>query len=645
MDFIGWTELKKIFNRTGKLFQKKKGEEKITLDTTKTIHNSEPDYLRSVLKLSKEASVGLFKRLCVIYSESAARTTMLELERLMQVFYAHKPPELIKSEKTFDPGERFTEKDVFLITYGDLLLGKEKSPLTTLAKFCDTYLMGTINTLHILPFFPSSSDKGFSIMDFETVDSTLGSWYDIEDLENRYQLMFDGVINHVSSKSRWFSEFLNNNPYYKDFFITFKSREDLLPEQRSLIVRPRTSKILTEFQSLKGPVFVWTTFSSDQIDLNYKNPNVLLRVLEILLLYIRHGADIIRLDAVTYLWTEPGTKCIHLEQTHEIIKLFRDVLNLIAPRVALVTETNVPHDENILYFGNGRDEAQMVYNFALPPLVLHTFYTGDSTLLSVWGKNLKNFSNTTTFFNFLDSHDGIGLMAVKNILEKKDIDLLVNKAKKHGGYISYKTAEDGTEIPYEINITWYSALNLKKSGESLSIQIKRFIASRSIALALQGVPGIYMHSLFGTHNDHKAVEESQSKRAINRTVIDANSIKRSMNYPKSKKFRINKSLGTLLNIRKKFRAFHPNGDQQILQLSSQVFTVLRTSPEKDQQILTMTNVTDQECSLEIPLPEIGLSKTRWKNLINGKSVSAKNQKLSVFLKPYDVTWLISALPL
>jgi sucrose phosphorylase len=608
-------------------------------DTTRTIHNPEPDYTRPLLKLPRKSFNRMYNRLRVLYSESAARATMLELERILMVFYAHKPQRLIEKDKNFDPAERFTQKDVILITYGDLLRGKERPPLATLAGFCDTYLKGTINTLHILPFFPSSSDKGFSIIDFETVDSNLGSWHDLDDLENRYQLMFDGVINHVSSKSRWFSEFLNNNPYYKDFFITFKSRKDLTPEQRHLIFRPRTSKILTEFQSLKGPVYVWTTFSPDQIDLNYKNPNVLLRVVEILLTYVRHGADIIRLDAVMYLWTEPGTRCVHLEQTHEIIKLFRDILNAVAPRVALITETNIPHDENITYFGNGHDESQMVYNFALPPLVLHSFYTENATILSNWAKSLKQVSNTTTFFNFLDSHDGIGLMAVKNILREEDINYMIERAKKHGGYISYKTAEDGTEVPYEINITWYSALNLKGSDEDISFQVKRFIASRSIALVIQGVPGIYLHSLFGTHNDHEAVEDTHRKRAINRTVVDADSIMQSMNYPHSKKSRINRDLGRLIEIRTKKQAFHPNGDQKTLMISPNVFTVLRTSPEMDQHILTMTNVTSKECHLEILLSEIDSSESQWYDLISEKALLAENQKLRVKLQPYDVVWL------
>ena len=604
---------------------------------TRTVHDQVPDYTRPGLKISSEARERIFGRLSLIYSEAAATAYMPELERILDVYYAHKPQEIIENDMAFDPPERFTEKDVILITYGDIFHGD--SPLKTLAEFCDTYLKGTINTLHILPFFPYSSDKGFSIIDFETVDPKLGTWEDIEELKSRYQLMFDGVINHVSSKSRWLQEFLNGNPYYWEFFINFSSPTELTSEQRRMIFRPRTSDILTEFQTINGPSYVWSTFSSDQIDLNYKNPDVLMRVTEILLMYVRHGADIIRLDAVTYLWSEPGTRCVHLDQTHEIVKLFRDILNTVAPTTALITETNVPHEENISYFGNGHDEAQMVYNFALPPLVLHTFYTEDTTALSNWAKDLKKESATTTFFNFLDSHDGIGVMAVKDILNKDEIDSIIQEAKKHGGYISYKTGDDGAEMPYEINITWFSALNHEDGNDDIAFQVKRFVASRTIALVLQGVPGIYLHSLVGTRNDIEAVLKTNSKRDINRTVIDTAAISLARQDPLSKISRIEREFGRLIAIRTKQRAFHPNGDQKILMISPEIFTVLRQSPEGDQNILTLTNVSDRVCHIKVPLHELGVDDTHWYDLVSEMEWMADNQRLNITLQPYDIIWL------
>lgn len=608
----------------------------------KTVHNKEPDYSRALLELSPDAHKRLFNRLSFIYNEAVAKAYMPELERILEVYYAHKPLEMIKKEKDFNPKERFTERDIILITYGDLLRGNESSPLATLAKFCDTYLEGTINTLHILPFFPYSSDRGFSIVDFETVDPRLGTWEDIEDLEGRYQLMFDGVINHVSSRSRWFQEFLNGNPYYWDFFINFNSPDELSDEERALIFRPRTSDILTKFDTINGPKHVWTTFSEDQIDLNYSNPDVLMRVLEILLIYVRHGADIIRLDAVTYLWTQPGTRCVHLDKTHEIIKLFRDILDTVASGVVLITETNVPHEENISYFGNGNDEAQMIYNFALPPLVLFTFYAEDATRLSKWAEDLVAPSKTATFFNFLDSHDGIGLTAVKDILNEQDINLIIKKAKEHGGYVSYKTGEDGSEVPYEINITWFSALNQEENeDEDIAFQVRRFVASRIVAFVLKGVPGIYLHSLIGTRNDLQAVLTTNRKRDINRTVISNKAIRIALEDPLSKLSHINRELGRLIGIRSRQRAFHPHGEQEVLMLSPDIFAVLRVSPKKGQRLLTLTNVTNRVCKLKIPLSELGVEDTCWYDLVSEMEWMAEDKSLHISLQPYDVMWMES----
>ena len=602
-------------------------------------HNPKPDFIRPLLKIPPEARNRILGRLNFLYGEPVANAYLPEIERILEVYYAHKTEALIEEDKGFDPKERFSQEDVILITYGDLLRGEERTPLADLAKFCDTYLGGTINTLHLLPFFPYSSDRGFSVTDFETVDPNLGTWEDIEDLEGRYRLMFDGVFNHVSSKSRWFQEFLNGNPYYWGFFIHFVSPDELSAEARKKIFRPRTSDILSEFQSITGPMHVWTTFSKDQIDLNYSNPDVLMRVIEIILFYVRKGAGTIRLDAVTYLWTAPGTQCVSLAQTHEIVKLFRDVLNVVAPGVALITETNVPHKENVSYFGDGHDEAHMVYNFALPPLVLHTFYTEDATALSGWADGLEFVSDTTTFFNFLDSHDGIGVMAVRGILTEEEIAFIIQRAEEHGGYVSYKTGRDGAEVPYEINITWFSALNRDDSDDDIAFQVKRFVASRIIALVLRGVPGIYLHSLMGTRNDIEAVLATRSNRDINRTVIDAGAVIETLKDPLSKFSRISRELGRLIVIRTKHRAFHPAGTQRVLSISRSVFSVIRRSPEEDRLILTLTNVTSGVTHLEIPLSEIGTGETRWYDLVSGMEWMAEEETLFITLQPYDVIWL------
>jgi sucrose phosphorylase len=608
-------------------------------DSAKFIHNLEPDYQKVYLEIPDDFREKILTKLSRLYGEDTAKEYMPELERICRVYYAYKTEEMLERTKTLDPKNLFTEEDVILITYGDLIREEGASPLTTLSKFCGLYLKQTINTLHILPFFPYSSDRGFAIEDFETVDPELGSWKDIENLETRYKLMFDGVINHVSSKSRWFQRFLDGTPHYKDFFISYDSYDDLTSEERSAIFRPRTTDILTKFHTIDGEKHVWSTFSKDQIDLNYKNPEVLVRVIEILLLYARKGADIIRLDAITFLWASPGTSCANLEETHMIVKVFRDILDLVAPHVSIITETNIPHEDNISYFGNGSDEAHMVYNFALPPLVLHTFYTKDTTRLNEWAESLKPVSETTSYFNFLDSHDGVGLMAVKDLLSHDEIKFVIQRAREHGGYISYKTDKDGLDVPYEINITWFNALCREDGTVKTDLQVEKFIASRAMALALQGVPGIYLHSFFGTHNDIDAVSCPVSKREINRKALDYNILTKAIEDPDTLTSKIIRKLNTLISLRTKQSAFHPNGAQKILKVRPEIFALLRTSPNEDQHILSLINITDDEIQIAIPLKEVQIFKQGWYDLIRQDKHTFEDENISLTLKPYDVVWL------
>ena len=602
-------------------------------------YNPNPDYTKPLFEIPPEARERMFSRLCFLYGEENAKAYLPELERIIKVHHAHKPQALLETEKNYDPKNRFSERDLVLITYGDMIHGEGSSPLSILRKFVDTYNQGAVNTLHILPFFPYSSDRGFSVTDFRRVDPKLGTWEDIANIGGRYDLMFDGVLNHCSSRSRMFREFLDGNHAFKDFFIAYDSPDDLTPDQRSKIFRPRTSDILTKVHTINGPKYVWTTFSEDQIDLNFRNPEVLIRVLDGLLFYVRSGADILRLDAVTYLWAEPGTDCVHLPETHEVVKLLRDVLDVVAPGVAIVTETNVPHEDNVSYFGNGYDEAHMVYNFALPPLVLHSFYRENATALSEWAGNLSAPSKLATFFNILDTHDGVGLMGVRGILPKEDIDFIIQRAKGHGAYISYKMGENRIEEPYEINTTWWSAINRDDSDENLALQVKRYFASRSIQLVIQGIPAVYAHGAIGTPNDHDLVRNTKHNRDVNRGVIDSNAVVDDLKDPHSKISIISRE-GPKFNLtHTKQRAFHPNGAQYVLMISPDVFTVLRVSPESDQHILTMTNVTSRICTIEIPLSELSVQETRWHDLLSEKEWKAEGKELSITLQPYDVIWL------
>jgi sucrose phosphorylase len=599
----------------------------------------EADYSKPQLEVPEEKAALMRDRLAVMYGDERAGDVLRDLDRVLRVHQAHAAPEFISAEQSFDPSERFTEQDVVLITYGDLIVSDNRSPLQTLADFAEVFFRGVITTIHVLPFFPYSSDRGFSVISFEEVDPQLGTWDDIAELEESFKLMFDCVFNHVSSKSYWFQQFLAGDPQYQDFFVGFSSSEQVDEDRRRLVLRPRTTPLLHEFETVNGPRWVWTTFSRDQVDLNFQDPQLLLKIVEIMLFYIRHGADLLRLDAITYLWCELGTSCAHLRQTHEVVKLFRDVLDVVAPHVALVTETNVPHADNITYFGDGGDEAQMVYNFALPPLVLHAIQNGDARALSEWAGALGTPSDTTAFFNFLDSHDGIGLMGARGVLSENEIAGICERVTEHGGFVSHKSNSDGSEGPYELNITWYSALNRPDSDEPRDLQVDRFIASRAIALVLRGVPGIYLPSLIGHRNDTEAVFREDSLRSINRSAIDERKLFEVLEDPDGVPARIAGRYVDLLERRIAESAFHPVAPQRVLDLDRRVFSILRISPGGEEQILCLVNVSAETVAVAVPTGEMRWSDPESVDLVNGEEIVATERGLEVDLTPYQVRWI------
>ena len=557
--------------------------------------------------------------------------------RLREILSQFRRRVAVRSSSTCPvPQERMSERDVILITYGDQVTEAGQSPLLTLAEVLETNVGGAITGVHILPFFPYSSDDGFSIIDYAIVDPALGTWADIERLGCEFRLMFDAVVNHISAQSRWFQEFLRCNPEFADFFIVVEEGTDL-----SQVVRPRALPLLTQVQTTCGERLVWTTFSADQVDLNYANPAVLLRIVEVLLLYVEKGAQIIRLDAIAYLWKKIGTPCIHLEETHRVIKFLRAVLDAVAPHVILITETNVPHEENVSYFGDGSDEAQMVYQFSLPPLVLHTFHTGDASRLSEWAGGLNVPSSSTTFFNFLASHDGIGVRPVEGILSHSEVQALVERTLAHGGYVSFKAEPDGSQTVYELNISYFDALSDPQAAEPLDLQARRFLASQAIMLSLAGVPGIYVHSVFGSRSYHAGVEQTGRYRSINREKLRRDRLERELADPASLRHKVLYPYLHIIRTRAAHPAFHPAGSQQVLSLDPALFVLLRGAPDGSESLLCIHNVSNAERILGVDLDALFFSHVgHVQDLIAGAIFCVDTSgRLNLCIAPYQVLWL------
>ena len=562
--------------------------------------------------------------LAFLYGESAADGLREAMEILIGKAREADDPAGLSSKS------ELTEADCVLITYGDQVRAVNKPPLETLAGFLSNRAAGAISAVHILPFYPSSSDDGFSVMDYYAVDPDLGTWDDVEELGQRFELMFDAVFNHASAQGVWFGKFLRQEPGWETAFFTVSGDPDL-----SQVVRPRALPLLTEFETEAGTKRVWTTFSADQADINFSDPRMLLRILEALLFYVNKGARYIRLDAIAFLWKIPGTSCLHLEQTHRAIQLMRTVLDEVAPDVQLITETNVPHADNISYFGDGSNEAQLVYNFALPPLVFHTLRTADASRLRRWAQTLELPSDRVTFFNFLASHDGIGMNPARGILDQDEIDALVQTALDHNGFVSYKNNPDGTKSPYELNISYFDALSNPLGGESEDTQIARFLAAHSIMLALRGLPGIYFHSLFGSRGDRRGAEESGIPRRINRKKLDFAELQAELDAKESLRARVFEGLRQLIEARASHPGFSPFAGQAIPEAPPGLFVAVRSASD-GRKVLCITNVTAAPITYSLPASE----HSGWKPFAE-LPIAASSGK-DVRLPGYGVSWFAAA---
>lgn len=531
-------------------------------------------------------------------------------------------------------GPLWNERDVVVITYGDMLHREGEAPLQTLRGFMDTYLRNAVSAVHILPFFPYSSDDGFSVIDFRAVDPLLGDWDAIQAISDDYKLMTDLVLNHVSSQSAWFKGFTNGLAPERDYFIEMDPDTDL-----SAVVRPRNLPLLALAQTPAGERYVWTTFSADQVDLNFANPDLLFEILDILCLYVRKGARIIRLDAIAYLWKEPGTSCVHLPQTHEVVKLMRDVLEMLAPDVILLTETNVPHDENVSYFGDG-DEAHMVYQFSLPPLLLHALHSGNTRYLTDWAAALEPPPAGCTYFNFTASHDGIGVRPLEGLLPQAELDRLTEGMKQRGGQVSVRARADGGQSPYELNTTYFDALSDPGQAES-GLHIARFLCSQTIMLGLQGIPGIYFNSLIGGRNDTVGMQTTGQARTINRQKWDADTLRQQLEDSASSTHRVFSEYLHRLRLRRMRPAFHPDAPQRVLALPNGLFGFVRTSRDGNEQILSLANLRPNAKQLDMKRVFPEFSQQVWTELIEGREIDGSTVS-RLRLTPYQTLWLLNS---
>ncbi len=517
----------------------------------------------------------------------------------------------------------WSERDVFLITYGDTILGNGRTPLQALGDFLRANLGSAVSMVHLLPHFPFSSDDGFSVIDYRTVRKDLGGWPDVAALAHDYRLVFDAVVNHASQHSAYIKGHCSGDPACKDFAVAIPPGTDT-----SKVLRTRNLPLLHPYETVRGTEMLWTTFSADQVDLNFRNPRVLVEITDILFFYAKHGASMLRLDAIPYLWKELGTSCAHLPQTHEVIKLWRDLFDLAAPHMLLLTETNVPHKENISYFGDRGDEAQIIYNFSLPPLLLWSLHSGNAEILTRWAATLDYIGPRATYLNITATHDGIGMRPTEGILSEAQRQELCDLAKRHGGDITGKRNADGSVSVYELNVTYFDAINDPAGTRSIDTQIDRFVLSQTVPMALMGIPAFYLPSLLGSRNDYDLVRRTGRARSVNRSSLDADILARELAEPSSLRARVLPRLRHLMEVHSTLSAFHPDSAQSIPEFGASLFAVRRDNKDTGQTVLAVHNVGESPASFDLPAG-------RWREAITGDFSSGL-----ATLPPYAVRWFV-----
>ena len=578
-------------------------------------------------KINQNINLDILKRLNFIYRSIISEEKTLEYsKKINKLINIYKDKEPKNSTKDY-----WSENTILLITYADSInRGLSGKTLNDFGKFYKQYLEKFINSIHFLPFFPSSGDGGFSVKNHNDVDKAYGTWEDIQSLSKKANIMTDLVLNHSSSKGDWYKNFLDDKNPGKNYFYVVDKNYDC-----SKVVRPRDHDLLTEIELQNKKKFLWCTFSHDQIDLNFKNPDVLLEFIRLILKLSSYGIKIFRLDAVAFIWKQPGTTCLNLSQTHEIIKLLRDIVDQLDKNLIIVTETNLPKQENLSYFGKN-DEAHWIYNFSLPPLIVNTFLFEDSVALTKWSMKMPPAQLGNAYLNFIASHDGIGMRPAEGVLSDKEIKKMLQRLKKNGSKFSMRKLSNNEEKVYEANISLFNALQFTDSDLKGKFALKRFIAAHCIILAIEGIPAFYFNSLFATKNDEETFASTGVKRNLNRYKWHYSTLVNLIKTNNTIEKNCYETFKKLISIRKIQPAFHPNATQFTLNLDKNIFAVWRQSRDRKQSIFALTNVSSKTIKLNTNKINL-IDDEQWFDLLSQETKITDDQYIK--LMPFQSLWI------
>lgn len=443
---------------------------------------------------------------------------------------------------------------IMLITYADSF-GKN---LRELKETLDRYFRREIGSVHILPFFPSSGDRGFSPITYGEVDPAFGTWADIEALSRGYELMFDFMINHLSRRSPQFLDFVEKHDAspYRDMFLRFQK---FWPQGRPAaedVARLNKRKDRAPCERIRfadgTEEDVWCTFGEEQMDLNLESPAAWEFIGRSLRGLADRGASMIRLDAVAFATKKYGTSCFFVEpEIWELMGRVRDILG--GKRVPLLPEVHDRYETQLRIAEKG----YAVYDFALPVLVLHTLYTGNCKRLKEWFRICPRNQYTT-----LDTHDGIGTVDARGLLTEEELEGVIRKTERYGANfkMDFSAEANGKPSVYQINCTYYSALG----GDD-----RAYLLARAIQFFAPGVPQVYYVGLLAGANDYALMKKTNSPRNVSRHNYTREEIGREVRRP------VVRELCRLMRIRNEYGAF--DGDFQVADLPDDTLEIARES--------------------------------------------------------------------
>ncbi len=579
--------------------------------------------------------------------DSEKKLDRLKIDKLLKTIYSNHTTEEINfisnqllqilddfSEKSayeeIRDKERWNESHSVLITYADSIYKNGEATLITLRKLLSKHFGSLSKVVHILPFLKSTSDGGFAVSSYDSLEEKFGCWDDLRSISENHDLMADLVLNHVSSSHPWVQQFIKSQE--PGISNVFSPRQNL---DWSNVVRPRSSSLFSQINTEDGPKQVWTTFGPDQIDLNWHNPKMTLEFLNLIINYLSNGIKWLRLDAVGFIWKESGTTCLHLPKAHSIVRLLRVLLNNLLDDGVLITETNVPQKENLSYLITG-DEAHMAYNFPLPPLLLEAIITSRADILNSWIFDWPILPEDTTLFNFTASHDGVGLRALEGLMNEQRIkDLLIN-CEKRGGLVSHRRLSNGDDKPYELNISWWSAME-DSSRDAKRFQYERFILSQLLVMALKGVPAFYLPALLASENDIKSFSMTGQRRDLNREKFKSENLSAVLNNPESNANKNLKYLRNAMDVRSELKQFHPCSQMKCLSKGRSDIVVIKRG-KGPESVFAIHNMTENKINYQLndnDLPKIIDNNFNTHDFLTSTKYNCKN----ISLDPFQVIWL------